>query len=119
MKTERVIRTGPRSHHLNFKPRGFPRTPSSSPEEGRSFVYGFSGAGPPRSTAASLEIIEAAGGMANVGAMVYRACPNARLGAMVAGNSGRPAGAIGLPNNVNHHKIHGFHRTQEEDIVST
>jgi len=40
----------------------------------------------------------------------------ARIGLMVAANSGRPAGAVGLRGSVK--GVHTGHRTQEEDIVS-
>lgn len=66
-----------------------------------------------------LEILESPGGMGTVGAMIFESQPNSRIGALVAGNSGRPGGSVGLPENVNHHEIHAMHRTQEEDIVSS
>ena len=57
--------------------------------------------------------------MATVGRDVVVAQPTAHIGAMIAGNSGRPGGAVGEPGDVAHDKIHAGHSTQEEDMVST
>jgi hypothetical protein len=47
--------------------------------------------------------------------------PRAKIGLMVAANSGRPGGAVGLigvTDRVNHEEIRADHKTQEEDIMS-
>lgn len=45
-----------------------------------------------------------------------KTCAADKVGTMIAGNSGRPAGACGGTGNVMN--IHAGHKTQEEDIVS-
>lgn len=58
--------------------------------------------------------------MATVGALLHTQFRGREtIGALVAGNSGRPAGAVGLPTELCHDNVHGRHRTQEEDLVST
>jgi hypothetical protein len=56
------------------------------------------------------------GGLTNVGVNLKSMLPDARIGTMVAGNSGRPGGACGLKNSVV--KLHADHTTQEEDVIS-
>jgi len=57
------------------------------------------------------------GGLTNVGVKLQKEFPNARIGTMVAGNSGRPGGSCGEFNG-NAAKLHPYHTTQEEDVVS-
>lgn len=57
------------------------------------------------------------GGLTNVGVKLQIEYPNARIGTMVAGNSGRPGGSCGEFNG-NAAKLHPYHKTQEEDVVS-
>jgi hypothetical protein len=56
---------------------------------------------------------QAVGGATTVG---WRHHAQGKIGIMVAGNSGRPAGACG--NGTTVQRIHSHHTTQEEDIVS-
>lgn len=60
------------------------------------------------------------GGAANIGYAMSKKYPSQKIGIMVAGNSGRMAGSVGEPNgyDVREHQIHGWHTTQEEDVVS-
>jgi hypothetical protein len=57
-----------------------------------------------------------AGGLTNMGVML-KDFPEARIGTMVAGNSGRPGGACGQTNGTAD-KLHAGHDTQEEDVMS-
>lgn len=56
------------------------------------------------------------GGLTNVGVRLH-AEGRFRIGTMVAGNSGRPAGACGYPDGTIR-SLHAEHSTQEEDVVS-
>ena len=58
------------------------------------------------------------GGAVTVALEVARETPGAEIGLMVAANSGRPGGAVGLTDQVDHSQVHPNHRTQEEDIMS-
>lgn len=57
------------------------------------------------------------GGVTNVGLRLHLERPSRRIGTMIAGNSGRPGGACGLPNKTVT-ALHAQHRTQEEDVVA-
>jgi hypothetical protein len=57
------------------------------------------------------------GGLSNVGVILQNIYPNARIGTMVAGNSGRPGGACGQADGTVYN-LHAYHTTQEEDIMS-
>ena len=51
--------------------------------------------------------------------MQGRLATEPKVGIMVAGNSGRPGGAVGLPGGrVDHAAVHAGHTTQEEDVVA-
>ena len=66
---------------------------------------------------AQCRCISAVGGCTTVAEALYiQSGQKARLGVMVAGNSGRPGGDVGTTNGVQ--KVHTNHKTQEEDIVS-
>jgi hypothetical protein len=71
---------------------------------------------------ASYSEISAVGGASTCGWNILRELQGGhrgqevKVGLMVAGNSGRPAGGCGLRGAITN--IHAFHRTQEEDIVS-
>ena len=59
------------------------------------------------------------GGMATCGYIYFLKGKAMRIGAMIAGNSGRPGGAIrGLDGRPRLGSVHGGHKTQEEDMVS-
>ena len=59
------------------------------------------------------------GGMATCGYIYFSKRKDMQIGAMIAGNSGRPGGAIrGLDGHVRLGSVHGGHKTQEEDMVS-
>ena len=57
------------------------------------------------------------GGLTNVGYRLWLEDPGARVGTMVAGNSGRPGGACGQADGTVRH-LHAGHSTQEEDVLS-
>ena len=74
---------------------------------------------------AQVEVRVDAGGLTNVGRELHlQLGQSARIGTMVAGNSGRPGGACGAVAHVGGkqigvaRKLHARHRTQEEDVVS-
>ena len=56
------------------------------------------------------------GGMQNFGSEI---AAGIKIGAMIAGNNGRPGGAVGVPGGIDVHKVHARHTTQEEDVVSS
>jgi len=56
-------------------------------------------------------------GMTNIGYTLHMQNPNWRFATLVAGNSGRPGGAVGQADGTVD-KLHAGHRTQEEDIVA-
>lgn len=59
------------------------------------------------------------GGLTNVGVKLQKEFPNARIGTMVAGNSGLPGGSCGDFNgNGDATGLYAYHNTQEEDVVS-
>ena len=62
------------------------------------------------------EAIES-GGLTNVGVQLHQENPERKIATMVAGNSGRPGGACGLPDGTVQY-LHAYHTTQEEDVVS-
>ena len=66
---------------------------------------------------ASFETLVDPGGITNVGVQLHKKLPAAKIGTMVAGNSGRPGGACGLPDGTAR-SLHAEHGTQEEDVVS-
>jgi hypothetical protein len=57
------------------------------------------------------------GGLANVGVELQKQFPDARIGTMVVGNSGRPGGAC-VQSDGTIINLHAGHTTQEEDVVS-
>lgn len=57
------------------------------------------------------------GGMQNYGSKFDHHSVN--IGAMIAGNNGRPGGAVGEPGGIATEKVHAGHKTQEEDVVSS
>jgi hypothetical protein len=77
---------------------------------------------PPYRETARLETFLNQNGLTNVGARLHREMLEAggqprRIATMVAGNSGRPAGACGFEDGTIW-KLHAGHTTQEEDVVS-
>ena len=76
---------------------------------------------PPYAAIARLETIVDPNGLSNVGARLHaemlKAGQPRRIATMVAGNSGRPAGACGFEDGTIR-KLHAGHTTQEEDVVS-
>jgi hypothetical protein len=76
---------------------------------------------PPHAATARLETIKDPNGLTNVGARLHaemlKAGQPRRIATMVAGNSGRPAGACGFKDGTIG-KLHADHTTQEEDVVS-
>ncbi len=62
--------------------------------------------------------IAADGGEMTVALKVAREHPGEGVGLMVAANSGRPGGAVGLTDRFDRSQVHPNHRTQEEDIMS-
>jgi hypothetical protein len=68
--------------------------------------------------AAKCEEIARDGGAVTVALEAAREAPGEGIGLMVAANSGRPGGAVGLTDRVDHSQVHPNHRTQEEDIMS-
>lgn len=77
---------------------------------------------PPYRETARLETFLNQNGLTNVGAELHREMLEAggqprRIATMVAGNSGRPAGACGFEDGTIW-KLHAGHTTQEEDVVS-
>ncbi len=60
------------------------------------------------------------GGVTTAGYTLYKdpEFKDSKIGIMVAGNSGRPGGAIGGLKGVIVKSVHPYHKTQEEDIVS-
>ena len=70
-----------------------------------------------RSTPVRVETEIDAGGVTNVGCLLHMEDPHSKIGTMVAGNSGHPAGACGRHDG----KVgflHANYKTQEEDIMS-
>ena len=59
------------------------------------------------------------GGTASVGFSIRQQLPKERIGVMVAANSGRPGGSVGLEQTVDPSQVHAGHKTQEEDLMST
>jgi hypothetical protein len=57
------------------------------------------------------------GGVANFGCLLHEKNPEFKIGTMVAGNSGHPAGACGGHDGTVGN-LKGTHMTQKEDIVS-
>ena len=80
----------------------------------------------PVPAATRVEVRVDAGGLTNVGCVLHAqgVTSLARIGTMVAGNSGRPGGACGAVVHVDGtqigvaQKLHARHTTQEEDVVS-
>ena len=77
---------------------------------------------PPYRETARLETKVDPNGLSNVGAQLHAEMVKAggqlrRIATMVAGNSGRPAGACGFEDGTLS-KLHAGHTTQEEDVVS-
>jgi hypothetical protein len=76
---------------------------------------------PPYEATARLETIVDPNGLSNVGAQLHRDMLKAgqprSIATVVAGNSGRPAGACGFKDGTIR-KLHAEHTTQEEDVVS-
>jgi len=77
---------------------------------------------PPYRETARLETKVESNGLSNVGAELHAKMMKAggqprRIATMVAGNSGRPAGACGFEDGTIS-KLHAGHTTQEEDVVS-
>ena len=66
----------------------------------------------------SCEVVVEPTGTSTIGCRIARDQPSSRIATMVAGNSGRPGGAVGVPGGVDYGAIHAHHRTQEEDLVS-
>ena len=66
----------------------------------------------------SCEVVVEPTGTSTIGCRIARDQPSSRIATMVAGNSGRPGGAVGVPGGVDAAAIHAHHRTQEEDLVS-
>ena len=93
-------------------------SPCPPPHEVRSAIYESSPfAATPFDDTARSRVTVMDGGATSVGfALHEQSGGDARLGIMVAANSGRAAGACGLDGAVQ--KIHPHHSTQEEDIVS-
>ena len=58
-----------------------------------------------------------AGGVTNVGCLLHSQDPHSKIGTMVAGNSGHPAGACGRHDGTVG-LLHANYKTQEEDIMS-
>ena len=67
--------------------------------------------------AGRVEVIVDPGGLTNVGYALFAQDSTAKIGTMVAGNSGRPGGACGMADGTVD-KLHAYHRTQEEDVLS-
>ena len=65
---------------------------------------------------AKYEVRTNAGGLTNIG-VTLKKFPEARIGTMVAGNSGRPGGACGQINGTAKN-LNANHTTQEEDVIS-
>jgi len=61
------------------------------------------------------EFISAVGGASTV---AYDLRSEGRLGIMVAANSGRPGGSVGVPGGIDASQVHCGHRTQEESLVA-
>jgi len=87
------------------------------------FKLGLAGQGvlPPsvhqgRGGTATVRVVKHAGGLTSVGWELHTAHPEARIGTMVAGNSGRPGGSCGKRDFAC--ELHARHKTQEEDVVS-
>ena len=111
----RWVITGPRSSHLDLKPAGLGNTSSLSPSNARKALYAQC---KPYSSCVSLTRRSYSSGVAKAGWHLYKQDTNRRVGVMVAGNSGRPAGAVGGQYRLVLGKIHHKHKTQEEDIIS-
>lgn len=59
----------------------------------------------------NMKIQPNAGGLTNVGYELKQQFPDLKIGTMIAGNSGRPGGACGMPNGTVA-KLHPYHVTQ-------
>ena len=71
----------------------------------------------PQQKPAVCEIFD--GDIFEAGRSIKKAIPSARIGSLVAGNSGRPGGGVGLPGRVDPQQVHVNHSTQEEDVMSS
>ena len=70
-------------------------------------------------TVSRCEVMVKPGGCGSVGYDLYTADPDARLGVLIAGSSGRPGGSVGsFSGELVADKVHAGHRTQEEDMVA-
>lgn len=59
----------------------------------------------------SLEVVSDLGGLSNTGYELHRAYPHAKVGTLVAGNSGRPGGGCGMADGTVK-SLHAYHKTQ-------
>lgn len=100
-----VAPTGPGCTHYDFKSA-----------TGSTLLHARPWQHPPGNTA---PIHEHRGPVQDLGHKVNVAHPNLRIGVMVAGNSGKPGGALGGPNGLKPDAVHLRHKTQEEDVLST
>ena len=96
---QRQQRHDPRSDHEG-KSAGPPPPPPSPPPAASNDLF---------------EFISAVGGASTV---AFHLRGEGRLALMVAANSGRPGGSVGVPGGIDASKVHCGHRTQEESLVA-
>ena len=86
------------------------RQPTTSARRGVGGAGGGGGGG-----GDLFEFVSAVGGASTV---AYDLQSEGRLGLMVAANSGRPGGSVGVPGGIDASQVHCGHRTQEESLVA-